>query len=289
MVVELEVVFRVPAVVTDQYAQPSGGGINDIERVLAVRLDPVLLCEERVYLALGLADRHALAVEHHAAVVQRAATDFQGAVDDARFGQHDGAGDQRHVEFPGQSSEQRLVVSGHRLGFHAQVGIVQAVATLGADQRSGELEGIAHRQPVHGLLEGAGLIQLIFFAADHQPGTDVFRQHDDGLAVQQTLVPGCLQIGRELAVQTLGALIIGRKQFGLNAQQIATIGRRALVDSQVDPQVRKVVTHRPVRGPHRVGREGGEQRHGECQVQKFAHGDTVYSLEPGVAFHLEPD
>ncbi|MCY1439790.1 hypothetical protein D9M71_560410 [compost metagenome] len=159
------------------------------------------------------------------------------------------------------------------------MGIVQTVAALGADQRLGELQGIAHRQPVHGLLEGAGLIQLILLAADHQPGTDVLRQHDDGLAVQQTLVPGCLQIGRELAVQTLGALIIGGKQFGLNAQQIATVRRRALVDSQVDPQIRKVMTHRPVCGPHRVGREGGEQRHGKCQVQKFAHGETVYSLE----------
>ncbi|MNR26539.1 hypothetical protein D3C85_1437590 [compost metagenome] len=103
----------------------------------------------------------------------------------------------------------------------------------------------------------------------------MFRQHDDGFFIQQALVPGLLQIGRELAVQALGALVVGGKQLGLDAQQVAAIGGCALIDGDVDTQVRQVVTHRTVRGPHRVGREGGNQCHGEGQVQKFAHGKTV--------------
>ncbi|MNL70132.1 hypothetical protein D3C87_1950880 [compost metagenome] len=76
-------------------------------------------------------------------------------------------------------------------------------------------------------------------------------------------------------MQALGALVVGGKQLGLDAQQVAAIGGCALIDGDVDTQVRQVVTHRTVRGPHRVGREGGNQCHGEGQVQKFAHGKTV--------------
>ena len=79
----------------------------------------------------------------------------------------------------------------------------------------------------------------------------------------------------EFAVQAFGALIVGGKQFGLDAKQIAAIGGCALIDREIDPQVRQVMTHRAVRGPHGVGRKGGNQCHGEGQVQKFAHGETV--------------
>jgi hypothetical protein len=34
------------------------------------------------------------------------------------------------------------------------------------------------------------------------------------------------------------------------------------------------MTHRTIRGPHCVGRQGGNQGHGEGQIQKFAHGKT---------------
>ena len=103
----------------------------------------------------------------------------------------------------------------------------------------------------------------------------MFGQHDDGFFIQQALVLGLLQIGRQLAVQALGALIVGGKQLGLDAQQIAAISGCALVDREIDTQVRQVMTHRTVRGPHGVGRKGGNQCHGEGQVQKFAHGETV--------------
>ncbi|MNN77036.1 hypothetical protein D3C81_1934670 [compost metagenome] len=118
--------------------------------MLAIRLDPILPGEHRVHLALRLTHRQAFAVEHHAGVVERAVADFQGAVDDARFGQYNRTRYQRHVEFPGQSSEQCLVVSSHCLGLHAQMSIVQSASAFGADQGADKLQGIAHRQPVHG-------------------------------------------------------------------------------------------------------------------------------------------
>jgi hypothetical protein len=48
------------------------------------------------------------------------------------------------------------------------------------------------------------------------------------------------------------------------------------------------MTHRTIRRPHGVGREGGDQRHGECQVQKFAHGKTVSSRVQAWIF-IEPE
>ncbi|MNY78431.1 hypothetical protein D3C86_2186710 [compost metagenome] len=54
------------------------------------------------------------------------------------------------------------------------MGIVEAAAALGTDQRANELQGIARRQPVHGFLDRRSLVQLILLAADHQPGADMF-------------------------------------------------------------------------------------------------------------------
>ncbi|MGF6616100.1 hypothetical protein ABH910_002993 [Pseudomonas sp. YL-218 TE3947] len=158
---------------------------------------------------------------------------------------------------------------------HPQVRIVETATALGTDQGADELQRIAHRQPVHRFLERSGLVQLIFFATDHQPGTDMFGQYDDGFFIQQALILSLLQVSRELAVQAFGALIIGGEQLGLDTQQIAAIGGGALIDRKADTQIRQVMTHRTVRGPHGVGREDGDQRHGEGQVQKFAHGETV--------------
>ena len=109
----------------------------------------------------------------------------------------------------------------------------------------------------------------------------MFGQDDDGFVIQQALVPGLLQVGGEFAVQAFGALIVGGKQFGLDAQQIAAVGGGALIDREIDAQVRQVMAHRAVRGPHGVGRKCGDQRHGERQVQKFAHGETVNSRMQG--------
>ncbi|MNF85795.1 hypothetical protein D3C84_682060 [compost metagenome] len=65
----------------------------------------------------------------------------------------------------------------------------------------------------------------------------MFRQHHDGFVIQQTLIPGLLQVSGELAVQAFRALVIGRKQLGLDAQQVAPVGGLALVDGEIDPQV----------------------------------------------------
>ncbi|MCY1433995.1 hypothetical protein D9M71_500390 [compost metagenome] len=144
MSIEFAVVVRVPAVAADQHAQAPGRGVDDIEPVFAVGLDRLLLFEHRIHLALGLADGQAIAAEHHAAVEQRATADFQRAVDDTGFGQHDGAGHQGDVKLLGQSAEQRLVILGHAFGFHAQVRVVDTALALGANQRADELQRVAH-------------------------------------------------------------------------------------------------------------------------------------------------
>ncbi len=108
-----------------------------------------------------------------------------------------------------------------------------------------------------------GLVQLIFLATEHQPGADMFRQDHDGLVVDQALVPGLLQVGREFAVQAFQALVVGGEQLRLDAQQVATVGRCALIDGEVDAQVRQVMRHGAVRGPDQVGGDGGNQGHGD--------------------------
>ncbi|MNL02018.1 hypothetical protein D3C87_1225080 [compost metagenome] len=165
------------------------------------------------------------------------------------------------MEFFCQPAEQRLVILGHAFGFHAQVRVIQTTAALGANQRANEFQRIAHGQPVHGFLEGGGLVQLVLFTADHQPGADMFGQHDDGFFVQQALFLRFLQVGREFAVQAFRALIVGGKQLGLYAQQVTPVGGLALVDGEIYPQIREVMAHRAIRGPHGVGRQCGDQRH----------------------------
>ncbi len=109
----------------------------------------------------------------------------------------------------------------------------------------------------------------------------MFRQHHDGFVIQQALILGLLQIRREFAVQAFGALVVGGKQLGLDAQQVAAVGGRALIDRQFDAQVRQVMPRRPVRRPHGVGGQGGNKGHGEKQVQKFAHENQQ---QPGTGY-----
>ncbi|MNG11686.1 hypothetical protein D3C84_952400 [compost metagenome] len=63
-------------------------------------------------------------------------------------------------------------------------------------------------------------------------------QDHHGLGIEKALVASGLQIGRQFAMQALGTLVIGGEQFGLDAQQVAAVGGRALVDRQADAQVR---------------------------------------------------
>ncbi len=96
-------------------------------------------------------------------------------------------------------------------------------------------------------------------------------QYHHGFFVEQALIAGLLQVRRKLAVQACGTLVIGGEQFGLNAEQIATVAGRALIDGELDAQVRQVMSRRPVCRPHGVGGQGGNEGHGEKQIQKFAH------------------
>jgi len=124
-------------------------------------------------------------------------------------GQGNGASDHRDPEFLGQAAEQHLIVTRHGRGFHAQVGVVGAVIARGADPGTQELQGIAQRQPVHRVLHMQRLVHLVFFAGEHQPSADVFRQYHNGLFVDQALVPCVLQVGRKLQVQAFQALVVG--------------------------------------------------------------------------------
>ena len=86
------------------------------------------------------------------------------------------------------------------------------------------LRGHLHRRAQQRHVAPSGEVEQ--HAADHQPGADVLGQHHHGFFVEQALIAGLLQIGREFAVQACGALVIGGEQFGLDAEQIATVGRR---------------------------------------------------------------
>ena len=81
----------------------------------------------------------------------------------------------------------------------------------------------------------------------------MFRQYDDGLAAEQALFACLLQVAGELQVQSLDALIIGGKQFGLDPQQITPLGRHARNRIDLDAQVGKVVPRGALCRPERVG------------------------------------
>ena len=261
MLVELAVVVRVPAVAADQNAQAPGGGIDNVDDMLIARFYKATFIVDRVKLALRLAQRQAVGGEHHAGVVQRAVADLQLPLDHARVGQGDGTGHQGHAKFFGEAAKQHLIVAGHGRGFHAQVCIVHAVVAGGADPGFGKLQRVADRQPVHGVLEVSGLVQLILFSAEHQPSADMFRQHHNGLGIDQPKVPGILQVGGQLQMQAFQALVIGREQFRLDTQQVAPVGWFALVDGEGDAQVGQVMRHGALLGPDQIRGEGGNQGH----------------------------
>lgn len=90
----------------------------------------------------------------------------------------------------------------------------------------------------------------------------MFGQYHDGLVVDQALIAGVLQVGREFQMQAFQALIVGGKQLGLDAQQIATIGWHAFVDGQCNAQVRQVMRNGALLGPDQISGDGGNQGQG---------------------------
>jgi len=206
--VQRAVVLGVPAVAADQDAQAPGRGVDHIQLMIGAGLDIALFFIGGQQLALRSADGGTLAVKHHAAVVQRAGTDQQFAVFNARVGQGDAAGHQGYPELFGQAAKQGLVIVGHAVGFHAQMSIVDPAFAVSAQPCIGKGQRVADGQPVHRLIEVGGLIQLVFFTAKHQPGTDMFRQYHYGFAVDQPGIAGAVQVGRQFQMDQRQALVV---------------------------------------------------------------------------------
>ncbi len=116
----------------------------------------------------------------------------------------------------------------------------------------------------------------------------MFRQHHDGFVVDQPLVSGRLQVGRELQVQAFQALVVGREQLRLDAQQVAAIGGLALVDGQGDAQVRQVMRHGALLGPDQIGGDGGNQGQGDGKSEKFTHGEQTTDRVQGSPTRVGP-
>ncbi|MNN13038.1 hypothetical protein D3C81_1260550 [compost metagenome] len=85
LLVEFAVIVGVPTVAANQYAKASGRGVDHVERVFVCAFEHFALIEYRVHLPLRLAQRHAIAAEHHAAVEQGTATGFELAIANAGF------------------------------------------------------------------------------------------------------------------------------------------------------------------------------------------------------------
>ncbi len=257
-VTQASVIVRVPTVAADQHRQASGGRIDHVQWRIARRVHVTFLKAVRVQLALRLPDWLAVAAEGQAAVVQRAIAGFQLATFDAGIWQHDGAGHQSYPELFRQAAEQCLIVPRHGTGLDAQVRVIHAVAAFGAEHRRNELQRIAPGQPLHRFVYGRGLIELILLVTGEQPRADVFRQHHHRLGVDQPVITRLLQIGRQLAVQSVRVLIIGGEQHRLDAQQVSALAGFAFIDSQTNAQVGQVVTRRALSGPDCVADEADD-------------------------------
>ncbi len=145
----------------------------------------------------------------------------------------------------------------HRL--HAEQGVRHAVLALGAEPAARELERVAGGHPFHGLGQVLGLVDLGLLASGHQPGADVLGEHHDGTRVDQPFVAGLGQVGTEFQTQAFGALVVLGEQFRLDAQQVAALGRLALVEHHLAAQVGQVVAHRATLRPAGITGEEDDQ------------------------------
>ncbi len=271
VLVQARVIIRVPAVAADQHTQAPGRGVDHIQRCVACRAHITLLIALGVQLTLRLTERQPIAAKRQAAVIQRATADLQLAIFNAGIGQHNRACHQCDAELSGQAAKQCLIVPRHRSGLDPQVGVIQTVPAFGPQDRRDKLQRIAPRQPFHGVIQRGGLIELILLATGEQPGADMFRQYHHRAWVDQPLVTGLLQISGELAVQSLGVLVISRKQLGLDPQQVAALTGLAFIDGQTNAQIGQVVTRRTLIGPDRVADEAGNAQQNQADGEEFAH------------------
>lgn len=99
----------------------------------------------------------------------------------------------------------------------------------------------------------------------------MFGQHDDGSAVDQTLLASLLQVGCQFAMQALDTLIIGGEQFRLNAEQITALTGLSFVDHEFYPQVGQVVSHRTLLSPEAVADKRSREYEAKSNSEKCTH------------------
>lgn len=160
---------------------------------------------------------------------------------------------------------------GHVHRLHAEQGVGHAVLALGAEPAARQFQRVAGGHPFHGLGEVFGLIDLGLLAGGHQPGADVLGEYHHGARVDQPLVAGLGQVGVELQAQALDALVILGEQLRLHAQQVAALGRLALVEHDLAAQVGQVVAHRAALRPTGIA---GEEDH-QDEEDQLAHKGRV--------------
>ncbi|VTM09159.1 Uncharacterised protein [Pseudomonas aeruginosa] len=221
----------------------------------------------REHLALRLAEGEAVGAEGQADVVQLAGAGAQLAVLDLGVGQHDGTGHHGHLELVGESAEQGLVVMGHVHRLHPEQGVGETFVAARGDPAARHFQRVAGGHPVHRRAPVGGGIDLGFLAAGHQPGADVLGNTTTVRAFEQALAAGVFQVGVELQLQSLGALIVRGEQLRLHRQQVAALAGLALDHADLAAQVGQVVAHRAVFGPAGVGGEEGDQD----QEDQLAH------------------
>ena len=268
---QLLVILRVPAVAAHQYPKPPSRCLQHLQRLVHTRVDEAPVLAVWIVLALGLAQDGAVAGEYHAAVEQRAAPGVQCTFADVGLRQHDRAGYQGYAEFLGQAAEHLLVIGGHLIGLHAQMGIGPSVIALGREHGPAIAKRVAQFEPLQRFTLPGHLVQRVLLATCPQPGADVLRQYHHSARRDQAQRARLLKVGGKLAVQALQVLVVPWVQQRLDAQQVALLAGLPVVDCQLDAQVGQVVPLRALLGPEGVTTQGGDhyQQQGTCQ--KFFH------------------
>ncbi|MCY1527668.1 hypothetical protein D9M68_627400 [compost metagenome] len=104
-------------------------------------------------------------------------------------------------------------------------------------------------------------------------------QHHHRLVVEQAGAARLFQVGGELQLQSLAALVVTGEQLGLDAQQIAALAGLALVERDFAAQVGQVMADRTHLGPQQIAAEQGEAEDQREEAEKSEHRAVAWRIQ----------